>query len=77
VPVAIRRAEECGIGSASPSDVLVVGDTPHDIACAHAVGARPIGVATGSYSVQTLRSKGAEAVFEDLSDTETFLDLLA
>jgi phosphoglycolate phosphatase-like HAD superfamily hydrolase len=77
VPVAIRRAEECGIGNASPSDVLVVGDTPHDIACAHAVGARPIGVATGSYSVETLRSKGAEAVFQDLSDTETFLNLLA
>lgn len=77
VPVAIGRARECGVADASPADVLVVGDTPHDIACAHAVGARPIGVATGNYSVDDLRGRGAEAVFRDLSDTNTFLRLLA
>lgn len=76
VPVAIQRARECGIADASPSDVLVVGDTPHDIACAHAVGARPVGVATGSYSVEDLRASGADVVFPDLSDTGTFLRLL-
>lgn len=76
VPVAIRRARECGIADASPSDVLVVGDTPHDIACAHAAGARPVGVATGSYSIEDLRGSGAEVVFPDLSDTRTFLRLL-
>ena len=77
VPVAIERARVCGVADASPSDVVVVGDTPHDIACAMAVGARPVGVATGSYSVEDLRSRGAEAVFPDLRDTATFLKLLA
>jgi phosphoglycolate phosphatase-like HAD superfamily hydrolase len=76
VPVAIQRARECGVADASPSDVLVVGDTPHDIACAHAVGARPVGVATGSYSIEDLRASGADVVFPDLSDTRTFLRLL-
>jgi phosphoglycolate phosphatase-like HAD superfamily hydrolase len=56
--------------------VLVVGDTPHDVACAHAVGAVAVAVATGGYSVDRLRETGADYVFRDLSDTEAFLKLL-
>ena len=58
------------------ADVIVVGDTPHDVACALAAGARPVGVATGPFSVQQLLDSGAEAVFDDLSDTDAFLKLL-
>lgn len=76
VPVAIARARACGIADMDPADVIVVGDTPHDIACALAVGATPIGVATGSYSVDRLRESGGEIVFTDLSDTDAFLRLL-
>jgi phosphoglycolate phosphatase len=76
VPVAIERARACGIGDVGPADVIVVGDTPHDIACALAVGATPIGVATGSYSVDRLRESGGEIVFTDLRDTDAFLELL-
>src|SRR5438874_11336154 len=63
VPVAIARARACGIGGLGPEDVIVVGDTPHDIACALAVGATPVGVATGSYSVERLRDSGGTIVF--------------
>ncbi len=76
VPVAIRRARECGIADVQPSDVLVVGDTPHDVACARVAGATPVAVATGGYSVEQLRETGAEIVFRDLSDTAAFLKLL-
>ena len=76
VPVAIRRARESGIGPVVSSDVIVVGDTPHDVACARAAGATPIGVATGSYTIDQLRDSGAEIVFEDLSDTDAFLRLI-
>jgi phosphoglycolate phosphatase-like HAD superfamily hydrolase len=76
VPVAIRRARECGIADVQPSDVLVVGDTPHDVACARVAGATPVAVATGGYSVEQLRETGAEIVFRDLSDTAAFLELL-
>ena len=77
VPVAIERARECGLADFAPADVFVVGDTPHDIACARAVGATPIAVATGSYSVERLRESGGEIVFTDLRDTSAFLGLLA
>ena len=48
---------------------VVIGDTPADVACARAIGARTIAVATGSYSVADLLETGADVVFEDLSDT--------
>jgi phosphoglycolate phosphatase len=75
VPFALERARGCGI-DVPYGEVLVVGDTPHDVACALAVGALPVAVATGSYTVDQLRASGAEIVFEDLSDTKAFLALL-
>ena len=76
VPIAIERARACGIADVRPSDVFVVGDTPSDVECALVAGATPVAVATGGFSVQDLRKSGAEIVFEDLSDTKAFLDLL-
>jgi phosphoglycolate phosphatase len=51
------------------SAVVVIGDTPLDVACAAAAGARSIAVATGSYGVADLTAAGADVVFEDLADT--------
>ncbi len=76
VPIAMQRAKDCGLADASPSQVFVIGDTPHDVACAHAAGATPIGVATGGYDVDQLRAAGAEIVFEDLSDTPAVVRVL-
>ncbi len=76
VPVALRRAREAGIPDVERSRVIVVGDTPNDVECARIVGATPVAVATGSYSVEQLRETGAEIVFKDLSDTAAFLQLL-
>ena len=76
VPVAMTRARECGIADVAPANVLVVGDTPNDVECALVAGARPIAVATGGYSMEELRASGADIVFKDLSDTESFLKLL-
>jgi phosphoglycolate phosphatase len=56
--------------------VIVVGDTPLDVECAAASGARAVAVATGSADVATLRACGADVVFEDLTDTSAFLALL-
>lgn len=76
VPFAVDRSRGCGVGDVSPRDVLVVGDTPHDVACARAAGAVAVGVATGGFSVDQLRDSGADVVFDDLSDIDAFLRLL-
>ena len=51
-----------------PHDVVIVGDTPHDVSSALANGLVPVGVATGSYTVDQLRESGAEIVFQDFTD---------
>ncbi|HTI65604.1 MAG TPA: haloacid dehalogenase-like hydrolase [Gemmatimonadaceae bacterium] len=71
--VAQRRArEELGI-AVEGSDVVVIGDTPADLHCGRSIGARAIGVATGHYSVEELRSHAPAAVFQDLSCTADVL----
>jgi phosphoglycolate phosphatase-like HAD superfamily hydrolase len=77
VPFAIERAADCGYTALAYEDVVVIGDTPHDVACAQAVGALPIAVATGGYDVGQLRATGAPHVFEDLSDTEAVLQVIS
>ena len=54
--------------------VVVIGDTPADIRCGEAIGARAIGVATGRYTVDELSEHGAYAVFETLADTNAVME---
>jgi len=49
-----------------PGHVLVIGDTPHDIACARAIGARALAVASGVYTANDLRAHGAWRVIDRL-----------
>jgi len=76
LPLAVARARSQGAPPVPPERVIVVGDTPLDVACAAASGARSVAVATGSADPATLRASGADVVFEDLSDTAAFLTLL-
>jgi phosphoglycolate phosphatase len=70
---ALARIAAAGGPVVQATDVVVIGDTPLDIACAAAAGARAIAVATGSYTAEQLRAAGADVVFEDLSDTAAVL----
>ena len=46
--------------------MLVLGDTPNDIAAAHAVGAIGVGVASGHSSKEELAEAGADYVLGSL-----------
>jgi phosphoglycolate phosphatase len=76
VPFAVARAREGGLHDVNPRDIFVVGDTPHDVACALAVGAIPIAVATGGFTSAQLRESGADIVFETLGSPAEFLKLI-
>lgn len=73
---ALARARERLVPAEACARAVVVGDTPHDVACARAAGARAIAVATGSYSRPELDAAGADEVVADLSDTRRVLALL-
>jgi len=70
-----RAAEAHGIDF-PPERIYILGDTPRDIACARAVGARAVAIATGDYPAAALAAESPDFLFEDLSDTETVLSRL-
>ena len=75
-PHAKRRARDRHGEEFPPERIYIIGDTPHDVACARAIGAKAIAVATGSFSRKQLEACGADAVFTDLGHPETFFQLL-
>lgn len=74
--VGLARAAARGIDAGARARATIIGDTPYDIECARAVGARSLGVATGSHPLAALEDAGADAVLSDLSDTARVVDLL-
>lgn len=68
--VAIERYRDAVRRDVEAGDVLVVGDTVHDVRCAQAHDCRSLAVATGHTSAGDLRVTGADLVVEDLTDTD-------
>jgi phosphoglycolate phosphatase-like HAD superfamily hydrolase len=75
-PIAARRAEPIFGRVPRGAEVVIIGDTPADVACGAGIEARALAVATGSYSVRDLEVCGAHAVFPDLSATDAVLDAI-
>ena len=74
--LAARRAHAL-IGHAfAPSDVVVIGDTPHDVDCARAFGAVAIAVTTGQHSRDELLAERPDHLFDDLADVEEVLEAI-
>jgi len=76
VPIAVSRARASKAVITPNADTIVVGDTPLDVRCAIAGGARSVAVCTGSYGETELREAGADFVLLDLTDSERFLKLV-
>lgn len=56
--------------------VVVIGDTPKDVAAARGIGATCIGVGTGNFSPEDLLACGADYAFPDLTAREALAALL-
>jgi phosphoglycolate phosphatase-like HAD superfamily hydrolase len=57
----------------TPDEVVLIGDTPHDVHAALTAGVRLVAVATGRNTEDELRAAGADVVVDDLSDLDELI----
>jgi phosphoglycolate phosphatase len=70
-----RAKEKHGIEFAA-EDIFVLGDTPHDVACARAIGAKAVAIATGRHNRAELEACHPDFLFDDLSDVRAALQAM-
>lgn len=75
-PFALQRAHDHAGRAFETHNVWIVGDTPRDIACARAFGAKVLAVGTGRHKTDELLALQPDAVLPDLGDVRTALALL-
>jgi len=74
--IALEKARTLSGRAFSGSETTVIGDTPKDIACARAIGARAVAVATGSISKEALAACDPDALLDSFEDHEAALRAL-
>lgn len=75
-PFARARAKERHGVEFAPEHIYVIGDTPRDVECGMAFGAKTVAIATGNYSREELAECVPDFLFDDLSDTEAVMQAL-
>ncbi|MCX7712803.1 MAG: HAD hydrolase-like protein [Chthoniobacterales bacterium] len=75
-PFARTRAEIHHNSSFAPENIFVLGDTPKDIACGKALGAKTVAIATGDYPPSELAKYNPDFLFENLANTNFILNTL-
>ncbi|HEX2099834.1 MAG TPA: HAD hydrolase-like protein, partial [Candidatus Synoicihabitans sp.] len=73
---ALRRAAEHAGARFHPEQVWIIGDTPHDIACGRAIGAKTLALPTGLHPADELAAHHPTAMLRDLSDAAAFWKLI-
>lgn len=73
---ALAEIEQRVEGDVDTSKVWVIGDTPADVQCGRAIGANVVAVATGIYTREQLQPTDPDCLWDDLSDTNAFYELL-
>ena len=73
-PVAIDNYRTAKAREIDPEQVIIIGDTVHDVTCALDNDCRALAVATGHATRQELEDAGAHLVVDDLTRTQELLD---
>jgi phosphoglycolate phosphatase len=66
--IALSRGEQLLGGSLEPGEVLVVGDTPHDVTCGRVIGARVLAVTTGGATRSELQASQPDWIVDSLDE---------
>jgi phosphoglycolate phosphatase len=74
--LAQARAREKHGREFSANEIDVIGDTPRDIACGRAFGARTVAVATGTWRREQLAEHKPDVLIDDLSDVDRVINTL-
>ena len=69
-PIALERAQQYYGRNFQANQTVVIGDTPKDIACGHAMGAVTLAVATGGFTMDELAAYEPDYVVENLTAPE-------
>jgi phosphoglycolate phosphatase-like HAD superfamily hydrolase len=76
-PVALERARIATGRDFHPTETIIIGDTPRDIACARALGARCIAVTTGGFNPDEMAPYQPDALISELPSPEEFIAILS
>jgi len=69
-PIAVEKAYQLTGKRFSEQEIVIIGDTEHDIVCARVLNAKSIAVATGTYTTEELQKHNPHILYENLSQTE-------
>jgi phosphoglycolate phosphatase-like HAD superfamily hydrolase len=75
--IAIERAFHSTGTAFAGKNVVIIGDTRHDILCGRDLDVFTIAVSTGHYSAEDLSLHNPDILLENLDDVERFVQLLA
>jgi len=79
-PTIARRALELARARSDDSfdddQTVVIGDTPHDVRCGRAIGARTLAVASGAYGMEELNRSGASLTVPELPRPQALAEML-
>lgn len=73
-PVAIETFKAAKQQHIEPKQVIIIGDTIHDVTCALDNNCRSLAVATGHATRKELEDAGAHLVVDDLTQTQELLE---
>jgi phosphoglycolate phosphatase len=77
LPAIAQSRASARLGRELPgSRIVIIGDTPHDLTCGRAIGARAIGVETGRFAAAELHPHEPLAVFANLADTDAVVSAI-
>ena len=72
--VAVEKARQLTGKTFVNHDIIIIGDTEHDIACARVLNAKSIAVATGNFSTRELKKHHPHVLYENLGQTDVVLN---
>ena len=72
--IAVEKARQLTGRTFVNHDIVIIGDTEHDIACARVLNAKSIAVATGNFSTRELKTHHPHVLYENLGQTDVVLN---